>query len=251
MSMLDRNEVESATGKDVRVLVIDSGVESSHPHFAGRKIKCRKVEHDHSGTPRVVLSNGVDVLGHGTGVAGVLADHAPGAQIDSVQVLGRNKRGQTSVVLCALEWALELDGGRQRYDIVNCSFGTREERYILGYKRLVDRAFTCNVHLVAASNNLDFRTREYPGSFPSVISTDFAPDLAPLEVVRRRGHLVEFAARGSSVRVPWRNAEYRQVTGSSFAAPQLAALVARIRELRPEWNACQVKAALYDLAQDY
>ncbi|MEM8714109.1 MAG: S8 family serine peptidase, partial [Planctomycetota bacterium] len=182
------------------------------------------------------------------GVAGVLADHAPSAQIDSVQVLGRNKRGQTSVVLCALEWALGEDAGRRRYDVVNCSFGTREERYILGYKRLVDRAFTCNVLLVAASNNLDFRTREYPGSFPSVISTDFAPELEPLQLVRRGGHLVEFAARGASVRVPWRNGEYRTVTGSSFAAPQVAALAARIRERRPDWNACQVKSALYALA---
>jgi hypothetical protein len=38
------------------------------------------------------------------------------------------------------------------------------------------------------------------------------------------------------------------ISGSSFAAPHISALVARIRQVRPDWNACQVKTALYELA---
>ena len=50
------------------------------------------------------------------------------------------------------------------------------------------------------------------------------------------------------VRVPWKGGGYKTVSGSSYAAPHLAALAARIRELRPAWNACEVKTALYRLA---
>jgi hypothetical protein len=38
------------------------------------------------------------------------------------------------------------------------------------------------------------------------------------------------------------------MTGSSVAAPHVSALVARIRHLRPGWNVCQIKSAMYELA---
>jgi hypothetical protein len=59
---------------------------------------------------------------------------------------------------------------------------------------------------------------------------------------------VEFVARGENVRVAWKSGQYRVISGSSFAAPHLSALVARIRQVRPDWNACQMKSALYELA---
>ena len=81
-----------------------------------------------------------------------------------------------------------------------------------------------------------------------MLSTDFGA-LDALALKRRPGHLVEFIARGATVRVAWKNASYRTISGSSFAAPHLAALAARMRQLRPEWNAIQAKAALYEIAE--
>jgi subtilisin family serine protease len=59
---------------------------------------------------------------------------------------------------------------------------------------------------------------------------------------------VEFRAAGVDVPVAWRDGATAVVTGSSFAAPHVAALVARLRERHPAWNATQVKAALYEIA---
>jgi hypothetical protein len=59
---------------------------------------------------------------------------------------------------------------------------------------------------------------------------------------------VEFVACGDGVRVPWAGGSYRRVSGSSFASAHLAAVAARIRRLRPQWNVCQVKSALYRLS---
>jgi subtilisin family serine protease len=82
-----------------------------------------------------------------------------------------------------------------------------------------------------------------------VISTHYA-DLKGLTIRRRPGQLVEFVAPGQDLRVAWKGGDYRVMSGSSFAAPHVTAIVARLREMRPEWNACQVKSALYSLADD-
>ena len=77
-----------------------------------------------------------------------------------------------------------------------------------------------------------------------------AADLADPRALRRRpGQLAEFEARGEAVRTAWKDGERRTLTGSSFAAPHLAALLARLRECHMDWNACQAKAALYALCE--
>ncbi|KAF0245647.1 MAG: peptidase S8 and S53 subtilisin kexin [Planctomycetota bacterium] len=228
----------SATGKNVRVLIVDSGVETSHPVFDGRRIRCWNFRR----AAPVEERRGIDVLGHGTAVAAILCAFAPGARIESLRVLGGDLRASSSAVLSGLQWALD-----QRYDIINCSFGTPAAHHLEAYKRFVDRAFCRNVLVVSACNNFDFRKEEFPACFPTVISTDFGR-LQGLTIRRRRNQLVEFVCRGVSIEVAWKGGSWRQATGSSFAAPHLAALVARIREVHPGWNACEMKAELYRMA---
>ena len=141
----------------------------------------------------------------------------------------------------------------RKFDVVNCSFGTfgpSTTKFLSSYKRVVDLAFCENVLLIGACSNSDHRMTSLPASFPTVIATDAGRlEDSPLpKLKRRRGQLVEFVARGVDVAVSWKDGSSRTVTGSSFAAPHLAALVARIRQIRPHWNACEMKAYLYSLA---
>jgi subtilisin len=156
-------------------------------------------------------------------------------------VLGK-VTGWSHLVLEGLFWGID-----RGYDVINCSFTTPDEAFLAEYKTAVDRAFCRNVLLVAACNNADYSRVEYPGSFPSVLSTTYGR-LEGLGLRRRPNRLVEFVARGESIQVAWKDGGYRTMSGSSFAAPHVAALAARIRELRPGWNACQVKSFLYELA---
>src|SRR5258706_12207037 len=105
-----------------------------------------------------------------------------------------------------MQWGIE-----QGFDIINCSFGTGTRSFLESYKRVVDKAFCKNSWLVAACNNQDFRTEEYPAFFPTVLATDFGA-LDPLSLKRRKGFLVEFIARGSTLRVAWKNASYRTIS---------------------------------------
>jgi subtilisin family serine protease len=241
---VDLAALSRATGAGVRVLVLDSGVEAGHPELAGGPpVRCFRVEADETGElRRVVPDDEGDVYGHGTAVASIVRRHAPGATIDSVKVIGRPV-GSSHFVVAALHWGID-----QGYDVINCSFTTQEAAHGLRYKAAVDRAFCRGVQIVSACNNKEYWRVEYPGSFPTVLSTDYAA-MAGLSLRRRRGQLVEFVAPGTNVRVAWQEGGYRTISGSSFAAPHVTAIVARLKELYPGWNACEVKSALYALAE--
>jgi subtilisin family serine protease len=240
----DLAALRRATGAGVRALVLDSGVETAHPDLVGGPpIRTFRVEAEETGELRRVVEDGDgDVYGHGTAVASIVRRFAPGAAIDSVKVIGRPV-GSSHFVVAALHWGID-----QGYDVINCSFTTQDAQHCLRYKAAVDRAFCRGVQVVSACNNREYWRVEYPGSFPTVLSTDYAM-LPGLSLRRRRGQLVEFVAPGQDVRVAWQAGGYRTISGSSFAAPHVTAIVARLKELYPRWNACEVKAALYALAE--
>lgn len=242
-SSIDAGVLESATGRGVRVAVLDSGVDTAHPELGGASISCWTLAAVPGRGWRVVVDSAGDSFGHGTAVASIVRAFAPEAAIHSVRVLGIDLRTSSERILAALDWAID-----QKFDVINCSFGSSDVRFLEGYKRVVDRAFCANAILVSACDNFDARRIELPGWFPTVVSADHGA-LEALQFERRAGEMVEFVARGRSLRLPSRQGSYKVVTGSSFAAPHLSALVARIREHRPTWNAVQVKAALYHLAQ--
>jgi len=235
------SELRSATGRGVRVIALDSGVEAAHPDLAGAPIRCWRVEPDASGNCRVVEDVEGDVFGHGTAAVSIIRRYAGEAVIDSLRVIGR-PGGWSHYVLAGLHWAID-----QGYDVINCSFTTADTEFLPDYKTAVDRAFCRNALIVSACNNKAFWRVEYPGSFPTVISSDYGL-FDHLTFRRRPGELVEFVAPGQDLRVAWKGGTWRVMTGSSFAAPHLSAIAARIRQCRPGWNACQVKSALYELA---
>jgi subtilisin family serine protease len=241
---IDVRSLSEADGRGVRILVLDSGIETSHPELAGgTPIRSFRVEAEgDSELRRIVADDAGDVYGHGTAVASIIRRFAPAATIDSVKVIGRPV-GSSHFVVAALHWGID-----QGYDVINCSFTSQDPQHLPRYKAAVDRAFCRNVLIVSACNNKEYWRVEYPGSFPTVISTSYA-DLPGLTVRRRPGELVEFVARGQDVRVAWKGGGYRVISGSSFAAPHVTALVARMRQVERGWNACQVKAGLYAVAE--
>jgi hypothetical protein len=62
------------------------------------------------------------------------------------------------------------------------------------------------------------------------------------------GHLVEFAARGVDVKLPWNHRSTKEVTGSSFAAPIISSLLARLLSEMPGLLPLEAKSILHRLA---
>jgi subtilisin len=65
------------------------------------------------------------------------------------------------------------------------------------------------------------------------------------------GNLVEFAAGGVDVEAAWRAKQMRRVSGSSFAAPRVAALLARLLSVFGSLHPLEAKALLLNLAEDW
>jgi subtilisin len=122
---------------------------------------------------------------------------------------------------------------------------------VLKYKSWVDEAYLRGVHVVAACNNHDFSRPEWPGFFSSVLTVNMARTEQDGEIFYRPGQLVEFAARGIDVEVPWSGGQRKKVTGSSFAAPRVAGMLACLLSEVPRTSPSQAKALFHRLAQPW
>ncbi|MEZ5407333.1 MAG: S8 family serine peptidase [Acidimicrobiales bacterium] len=233
----------SATGRGVRVAVIDSGVEAGHPLLGGMVDEAGGVAFSVDDGGHVARLDGPhdDVYGHGTACAGIIHALAPEATIVSVRVLDRSLQGSAAAFLAGLAWAVE-----QRFDVINLSLGATRADWALAFHDQCDRAYFANSFLVTAANN------EHQESFPSLFSsvTSVAANHAtdPWRFHANPHPPTEFLARGMNLEVAWRGGGTIVTTGNSFAAPHVAAFAALIKSQHPGLRPFQVKTALWAAA---
>jgi subtilisin len=238
-----RRALEKGTGKGVRIAVIDSGIEIDHPALAGIKLLDDLHVVDAGLQIEVRPGDGTDIYGHATAVAGVIRRIAPDAELGSFRVLGENLGSRTVIIREGVRQAID-----KNYHILNCSFGCGLAEHIFQYKEWIDEAYLKGIHLVSACNNYDFTTPEWPGYFPSVVTVNMTRLDEDHTFFYKPGHLVEFAARGVDVTLPWNHHSTKEVTGSSFAAPIMSALLARLISEMPGLAPLEAKSILHRLA---
>lgn len=240
-----RKFLHEGTGCGIRIAVVDSGIEINHPALKGLHLADDLAIVDDGLQLSCVPGTGIDTYGHGTAIAGILRQIAPEAALGSFRVLGEQLRSRTAIICEGIRQALD-----RGYHILHCSFGCSREDQVLEYKDWIDEAYVKGRHIVAACNNHNFMKREWPGHFPSVITVNFAQTDSET-FYYRPGQLVEFAARGDDLDVPWCGGGRKKVTGSSFAVPHVAGLLARLLSLCPQLPPLEAKALLQQLAQPW
>jgi subtilisin len=236
--------VGGATGRGVRVAVVDSGIDGGHP-AVGDVAGYVAVEADpdsETGT-RFVTGPHEDVVGHGTACAGIIRSMAPEVDIFSVRVLGPNLKGKGILFLSGIEWAVE-----NKMDVVNMSLSSKSDAMFAPLHEVADDAFFGGSVLVCAANNVPGPT--YPSQFASVISVAARKTDDPLSLAYNPHPPVEFAARGVDVEVAWNGGKSIVATGNSFATPHVAGMVALIRSKHPGLTPFQVKAVLHALSEN-
>jgi subtilisin family serine protease len=238
-----REALAKGTGKGVRIAVIDSGIEIDHPDLVGISLLDDLHVVDAGVQIKVKPGDGSDIYGHGTAVAGVIRRIAPDAEIGSIRVLGENLGSRTVIIREGVRQAID-----RGYHILNCSFGCGLTEHIFQYKEWIDEAYLKGIHIVSACNNYDFTTPEWPGYFPSVVTVNMARSQDDHSFYYKPGHLVEFAARGVDVTLPWNHHSTKEVTGSSFAAPIMSSLLARLISGMPGLLPLEAKSILHRLA---
>ncbi|MGE0812695.1 MAG: S8 family serine peptidase [Vicinamibacterales bacterium] len=153
---LTRAMYPGATGRGIRVAVVDSGVHPGHPHVGAVEAG---IAFDADGAP---ADDVVDRLGHGTAVAAAIREKAPDAAIVPVKVFHRELRATADVLVAAIDWAVAAG-----VHLINLSLGTTNQAHRLPLGEAVVRAARAGAIVVAAAEQPG--AVWLPGSLPLAV----------------------------------------------------------------------------------
>jgi subtilisin family serine protease len=226
-----------STGQDVRVCILDSGIESGHPLVGDveQAVAFRRNEDDEV---ELVEDTEGDLCGHGTACAGIVRSIAPDCSLFSARVLGAGFKGSGVVLLEGLRWAVG-----QGFDVINMSLSTTKRQFAELLHELADIAYFRRTVLVASAHNMPVES--YPWRFSSVISVGSHEEPDPMTFFYNPSPPVEFFARGVGVEIAWLGGGTILSTGNSFATPHLSGICALVLSKHPELTPFQLKNVLY------
>ena len=220
----------TATGRDVRVAVIDSGVQLDHPDLAGQVMESANFVGDPDARAEI----------HGTAVAGIIAARAdnhvgiagvaPRARLLALRACRQATAADTSCTTLSLATALHaaIDRGAQ---VINMSLGGPPDRLI---QRLVEAALERGIDVVAAAD------RALPqGGFPAAVHgvvavVDETSGAAPAGMV---------AAPGTDIPATLPGSRWATVSGPSYAAAHVSGLLALMLDARASANGARAPVA--------
>ncbi|MFE1860714.1 S8 family peptidase [Streptomyces anandii] len=249
------------TGKGVKIAVLDTGVDATHPDLKTQVIAARNF----SGAADVK-----DHYGHGTHVASIAAGTgakskgkykgvAPGARILNGKVLDDTGSGDDSGILAGMEWAAQ-----QGADIVNLSLGGPDAPGV--------DPLEAEVNKLSAQKGILFAIAAGNGGRESIGSPGSADAALTVGAVDKKDKLADFsstgprvgdgaikpdvtapgvditaaAAKGSVIdqEVGENPPGYLTISGTSMATPHVAGAAALLKQEHPKWGHTELKAAL-------
>ena len=247
-------------GSGVKVAVLDSGIDATHPDLAGRVVAEQNFTEGYE--------DNRDLVGHGTHVASTIAGTgaasggkyvgvAPGAQLLDGKVCVVDGCAD-SWILAGMQWA--ADQGAQ---IVNLSLGGYDSPGLDPIEQAVqDLTAQRGVLFVVAAGN----SGPSAGSVSSPASADAA---LAVGAVDKSDQLADFSSRGpragdagvkpdltapgvdivaarskdASEGTPVGD-DYLRMSGTSMATPHVTGAAAALKQQHPQWTPAQLKSAL-------
>ncbi|WP_329274418.1 S8 family peptidase [Streptomyces sp. NBC_01451] len=246
-------------GAGVKVAVLDTGVDGTHPDLQGRIDAAKNFSE---------AADTVDRVGHGTHVASTVAGSgahsggkykgvAPGARLISGKVLDDSGDGEESGVIAGAQWAVA-----QGAKVVNLSLGGPDSPGDDPVEQAVNElsASSGALFVIAAGN-------EGPAA-GTVGSPGSAAAALTVGAVDRSDAMAEFSSRGPTADgslkpdltapgvdiVAAKAAEgtegdpaadgYVSMSGTSMATPHVAGAAAILAQRHPDWTGERIKAAL-------
>lgn len=235
-------------GKGVKVAVVDTGVNTSHPAL--------NIKAGFSTVPYTKSFN--DDNGHGTHAAGIISANHPGSgligmapesELYAVKVLDKEGDGAISQVVSGIDWAIN-----QNVDVINMSFGTTTNSTAL--RDIMQKAASRNIYLSAAAGNKGKVSAasgniEYPAKYDSVIAVGAVNSKNERAGFSSTGPQLELAAPGVSIYssyFPGNTAV--EMSGTSMAAPFVSGSLILLKQAYPEESFSDSRKRLQRSAQD-
>lgn len=213
-----------ATGKGIKVAVLDTGCDFNHPDLSDRIQTAKDFTGSQSGSG--------DRQGHGTHCAGVIAasDDAEGmlgvayeCSLLIGKVLGDDGSGRSDWINAGIEWAL-----RSGAEIISMSLGGggRDPHTT----RLLMEAARMGVLVFAAFGNEGpgDNTGGWPGRDPNAFGIGAYDSNMRIASFSSRGPEIDFCCPGVRVRSCYPNGQYAVLSGTSMATPYAAGCAALV-----------------------
>ncbi|MCG2769900.1 MAG: S8 family serine peptidase, partial [Anaerolineae bacterium] len=264
---------KNVTGQGIRVAIIDTGIDYTHPDLGGGFGPSYKVAAGYD-----FVNDDADPMddsGHGTHCAGIVAADgavkgvAPDASLYAYKVLDQEGSGCGSDIIAAIERATDPDGDPftdDAVDVISMSLGGSgdpNEPMALAVDAAADQGV---VVVVAAGNDgPDYGTVGSPGVARKAFTVGATDKSDSIAGFSSRGPVSDFyelikpdiLAPGVWIRstVPSTGdlgdpSGYRFLSGTSMSTPHVAGATALIKQLHPNWTAAMIQANLMNKAKD-
>lgn len=227
------------TGKGIRIAVLDTGFNSAHPDFAGRKVTMRSF---------IDGEDAEDGHGHGTHCVGTAAGPrsreggpgygvAPDAEIYVAKVLDNAGTGSDTTILAGIDWALS-----QGCQVISMSLGADVRTVHPPYVAAGRRALEQGSLLIAAAGNNAHRSAGDPGFVGAPANSPYVMAVGAVDqrlavadfsaqALAVDGGEVNIAAPGVAIRSSWIAPQnHHTLDGTSMATPHVAGIAALVAE---------------------
>lgn len=234
---------DSSSGQGITVAILDSGVDGNHPDLAANMVPGWNVYSNNSDTS--------DVYGHGTKVAGTVAAAtnnsigvaavAGAARLMPLRISATDGGATYSAMATALAWA--ADHGAK---VANISYqsvsGSATVQNAAQYLKNLG-----GVTVVASGNTGVEQSFTPSNTMISVAATDSNDARASWSSY---GNYVDIAAPGVGIWTTASGGGYGAVSGTSFASPVTAGVVALMKAANPSLGPDDIQNLLFSTAKD-
>lgn len=264
---------QHVTGKGMRIAIIDTGVDYTHPDLGGCYGSLCKVVDGYD------FVNGdfipMDDYGHGTHVAGIVAANgtikgvAPDATLLAYKVCNAYGGCTYADIIAGLERAADPDQNpfsNDAVDVANLSLGGPGDPTDI-LSQAVDAATAKGIVVVVAAGNNgpDYETIGSPGAARTAITVAASDKTDAIAYFSSRGPIPGFyddlkpdiTAPGVDIYSTVTTdgflgdpSRYARLNGTSMATPHVAGSAALLLQLHPTWTPSMVKSTLMNTAVD-
>ncbi|MEH7442689.1 S8 family peptidase [Bacillus sp. JJ1122] len=219
-------------GKGIKVAVLDTGCDITHPDLKDRIIGGRNFTDDDRSNPDIFN----DYNGHGTHVSGTIAateNHAgvigvaPEAGLLIVKVLNKAGSGKYEWIIKGIHYAIE-----QQADIISMSLGGPAD--VPELHEAIQAAVEKDILVVCAAGNEgdgDDATNEfaYPGCYNEVVSVGAINLERGSSDFTNSHNQIDVVAPGEGILSTYLNGKYAKLSGTSMSAPHVSGALALIK----------------------
>jgi thermitase len=238
-------------GAGVKVAILDSGIDTTHPEFAGKIVMTKLFS---------AATSIADINGHGTHVAGILAAKGNNGQgisgvcpecqlmIGKIAIDDTSGSVPTSAIAPSIIWA--SDNGAK---VINMSIAG--PNFSQAVQDAVTHAWSNNAVIIAAAGNDGGSAVRYPGAYVNVVSVANTNSTDTRTPTSNFGTWVSVAAPGDNIFSTFPTTpnlrdenNYGFLGGTSMASPSVAGVAALVWSTRYGTSNAAVVQRLFDTA---